>query len=76
MTPKTIFSNKSAVDEDDKVIIVHPLPWLSLTVINFKQKLDKQVHLKKTTSVSPPTKKRVLGSVLGKLSKKTCDFPE
>ena len=76
MTPQIMSSDESTIDEDDhdEVILIHPLPWLSATVANFKQKLDDSIELNKTPQARRQRKKRVLGT--DSMRPKPSDLPE
>ena len=48
--------------EDDEIIMVHPLPWLSAEVVAFKQQLDEQLNKEKRPQAHHQMKPRVVGA--------------
>ena len=55
-------SDESGCNEDNEVIISHPLPWLSPRVIHFKSKLDEAALKEKSPQSKRQMKTRVEGS--------------
>ena len=45
---------------DDEFILVHPVPWLSVEVTAFKQKLDEEIKKEKSPRARRQTKRRVI----------------
>ena len=60
MTLEIMSSDESGEDEEE-VLIVHPLPWLSHTVTQFKLSLDQQIASMKTPQAKRQMKKRLVG---------------
>lgn len=48
MTVDIMSSEESEVDEEEDVIVIHPLPWLSHKVACFKETLDLEIKKDKT----------------------------
>lgn len=61
MTIDAMSSDESDMEEGDEVIVVHPLPWLSQSVVHFKMTLDEQIKSSKTPQSKRQTKKRLVG---------------
>ena len=55
-------SDNSCCDDNDEYILVHPLPWLSAEVNEFKHKLDEEINKEKSPRARRQTKRRVIGS--------------
>jgi hypothetical protein len=55
-------SEESDMEEGDDVIVVHPLPWLSQSVVQLKLTLDDQIKSSKSPQARRQMKKRLLGS--------------
>ena len=62
MTIDLMSSEESGMDDHEEVIIVHPLPWLSEKIIQFKETLDLQAKKEKTPQAHRQMKQRVIGS--------------
>ncbi len=54
-------SEESGLDDDEEVIFIHPLTWLSPIVQQFKNKLDLEIKNHKTPLARRQMKKRVTG---------------
>ena len=54
-------SEESAAEEDEEVIIVHPLPWRSARFDTILRSLDDLIHKEKSPQARRQTKKRVVG---------------
>lgn len=50
-------SDESSEENEEEVLIVHPIPWLSHTVTQFKLSLDQQISLGKTPQAKRQMKK-------------------
>jgi len=61
LTMEFVSSEESGMEEDDEVIIIRPLPWLSSTVTEFKLKLDAETKLNRTPLARRQLKKRING---------------
>ena len=55
-------SDESGEDEDEEILIVHPIPWLTADVVSFKQALDSEIKNEKSPQANRQTKRRMLGS--------------
>ena len=55
-------SEESGEEEDDEVLIVHPIPWLSAEVVSFKQTIDSEIKNEKSPQANRQTKRRMVGS--------------
>ena len=55
-------SDESGTEEDNEVIISHPLPWLSPNVQHFKRKLDEAALKEKSPQAKRMIKSRVVGA--------------
>ena len=62
MTIELMSSEESENDNEDDVIVVHPLPWLSEKVENFKQTLDIKIKKDKTPQARRQMKQRIIGT--------------
>ena len=58
--PKTLSSEESDIEDNEEVLIVHPIPWLTEAVVNLKAIIDRQITAKKTPQARRPTKKRLI----------------
>lgn len=61
MSMDLMSSDESGEEDGDEVLLVHPLPWLSETVVQFKASLDQQIVASKTPQAKRQMKKRLLG---------------
>ena len=55
-------SDESGEDEDEEILIIHPIPWLTADVVSFKQALDSEIKKEKSPQANRQTKRRMLGS--------------
>lgn len=55
-------SDSSGEDDGEDVLVVHPLPWLSADVSDFKCKLDEEIKKEKSPQARRQMKRRVVGS--------------
>ncbi len=62
MTVELMSSEESDYDNNEEVIVVHPLPWLSDKVVNFKQTLDLEIKKDKTPQARRQMKQRIVGT--------------
>lgn len=57
-----ISSDESEKEDDEEILVVHPLPWLSDTVSQFKTRLDQEIVNSKTPQAKRQMKRRVIGT--------------
>ncbi len=62
MTMDMMSSDESGEEDGEEILIVHPIPWLSHTVTQFKLSLDQQIANAKTPQAKRQMKKRLIGS--------------
>lgn len=62
MSIELMSSEESECENEEDVIVVHPLPWLSEKVVTFKANLDLEIRRDKTPQARRQMKRRVIGS--------------
>ena len=75
MKIEAMSSDESGIDDDEDVIVVHPLPWISSEVDSFKNKLDQAILNEKSSQARRQTKRRLLGSPSTRQMPKTHTLP-
>ena len=55
-------SDESDTEDGEEILVVHPLPWLSEAVVQFKTTLDQEITSTKKPQARRQMKKRVLGN--------------
>lgn len=61
MTLDIMSSDESGEEDGEEFLLVHPLPWLSTAVTQFKLSLDDQIQSSKTPQAKRQMKKRLVG---------------
>ena len=61
LTVELMSSDESGEEDGEEVLIVHPIPWLSDSVAQFKHSLDQQILSAKKPQAKRQMKKRMLG---------------
>jgi hypothetical protein len=69
MKLEVMSSDESAEEDGEEILIVYPLPWLSVEGVAFKNRMDAEKKKEKSSQALRQTKRRVIGSPSTRLLK-------